>query len=127
MNKIYTFFVVLSCFYIYNFTCLASYQADGAVTGATGLITTQDILENTSASDNLHYSVKNIIDYFLSFLGIICVVMIVYAGLLLITDLGGEENVGKAKNILIWATVGIILILLSYSLAAWVFNVTSVL
>ena len=85
------------------------------------MITADDRFDDTS-SQNFRPAVKSIINYFLTFLGLICVAMMVYAGILLITDAGGEENVGKAKNIILWAVVGIILILLSWSLTSWIFN-----
>lgn len=61
-------------------------------------------------------SVIGIINYILTFLGLLAVGFIVYAGVLLVTDAGAEENVGKAKNIILYAVIGIVMILLSFAI-----------
>ena len=64
--------------------------------------------------------VLKIVNYFLTFLGLFATLAIVYGGVLMVADFGDEENVGKAKNIIIWAGAGIIIVLLSYSFVNWV-------
>jgi len=74
-----------------------------------------------SFSSSFRSAVIGIINYALTFLGLIAVAFIIYAGVLLITDSeGGPE---KAKNIILYASAGIILILLSYSIVNLVFGV----
>ncbi len=64
-------------------------------------------------------AVMGILNYFLTFLGLVCVAFIIYAGVLLVVDGGGEENAGKAKNIILYAGVGLVLVLLSWSIVNW--------
>ena len=61
-------------------------------------------------------NVKKVINYFLTFIWLIAVAFIIYAGVILVTDAGGGENVDKAKKIILYAGAGIIIILLSYSI-----------
>ncbi len=61
-------------------------------------------------------SVVSFINYFLTFLGLIAVVFVIYAGVLMVTSGGNEESTEKGKKILLWAGAGIIIILLSYSI-----------
>lgn len=57
-----------------------------------------------------------IINFFLGFLGLLAVIMVIYGGFLYVTSAGNEENVNKAKKILLYAVVGIIVIILSFVL-----------
>lgn len=60
-------------------------------------------------------AVTTFINYFLTFLGLIAVVMIVYAGVLLVTAQGQEEQINKGKKIILWAAIGILVIMLAYA------------
>lgn len=70
-------------------------------------------------------SIMRIVNYFLGFLGLIAVIMVIYAGFLMLVAGGEEEDVTKAKKILIWGAVGIIVVLLSYSIVQWVLDAAS--
>ena len=58
--------------------------------------------------------VASIIQYLLSFLGVIFVVLVIYAGFLWMTASGDEEQITKAKDIMKSAVIGIIIVLASY-------------
>lgn len=58
----------------------------------------------------------NIVNFFLYFLGFIAVVMIIYGGILYVTSAGNQENVDKAKKILLYAIIGVVVILLSFAI-----------
>lgn len=60
--------------------------------------------------------VLTIINFFLGFLGLLAVVMIIYGGFLYVSSAGNEENVNKAKKILLYAVVGIVVIIVSFAL-----------
>ena len=55
-----------------------------------------------------------IINYFLGFLGLLAVIMIIYGGVTYVTSAGNDESVGNAKKIIMYALIGIIVILLSF-------------
>lgn len=67
--------------------------------------------------DNLLDFVSDIIRVALGLLGILLLVMIIYGGLLYATAAGDEEKVTRARNTLIYAIVGIIVIS-----AAWILS-----
>lgn len=73
--------------------------------------------------------VVNIIKVFLTFVGIILIIMIILAGVKWMTAAGSSERVSQAKSQIINAIIGIIIILASYAitdfLAKCVFDVTS--
>ena len=58
--------------------------------------------------------VLNIISYFLGFLGLLATIMIIYGGITYVSSAGNDEAVGKAKKIILYAVIGIIVILLSF-------------
>lgn len=60
--------------------------------------------------------VLTIINFFLGFLGLLAVVMVIYGGFLYVSSAGNEENVNKAKKILLYAVVGIVVIIVSFAL-----------
>jgi len=55
-------------------------------------------------------------NFVLPFVSVISIAAIVYAGFLYITAMGNEDQVGKAKNILLFVVIGIILIFSAYSI-----------
>lgn len=81
--------------------------------GGTQILPEQ-ISQATGGATDFISLVRRIIDYFLGFLGIICVAMIIYGGFLFVTAGANEENAGKGKKILTYAGIGIVVILLSF-------------
>ncbi len=66
-----------------------------------------------------------IVNFFLTFLGLIAVVMLIYGGFLYISAAGNQEHIEKAKKIILYAVVGIIVILLSFAIVNTVLSAGS--
>lgn len=62
----------------------------------------------------------NVINIALGLLGIIAVVLIVYAGFRWMTSAGNEEAVSSAKKTLMAAVIGLVIILSAYTIANYV-------
>jgi hypothetical protein len=60
--------------------------------------------------------VLTVVNYFLGFLGLIAVIMVIYGGVTYVVSAGKDEAVGNAKKIIMYALVGLIIILLSFVL-----------
>ncbi len=73
-----------------------------------------------SDSNSLPVVVGKIINGFLGVLGVIVVGMIVYAGFLIVTAAGNEEQVGRGKKILVNSVIGVLLIFSSYAIASFI-------
>ena len=56
------------------------------------------------------------LNFFLGFLGLVAVIMIIYGGVLYVTAAGNQENIDKGKKIIMYAVVGIVIILLAFAL-----------
>lgn len=65
---------------------------------------------------NLTTLVVLITNYVLGFLGLIAITAIIYAGILYVANFGNDEMTGKAKNIITYVAVGILVIILSYAI-----------
>ena len=72
------------------------------------------VAEDTGGATSLKDLVLTVIDYFLGFLGLLAVVMVIYGGVTYVSSAGNDEAVGKAKKIIMYALVGIVVILLSF-------------
>jgi len=87
---------------------------------AASLIETGDnpdiISGATGGESSIKELIKTMLNFFLSFLGFVATCMVIYGGILYVTSAGNDENVGKAKKILLYAVVGIVIILLSFAL-----------
>lgn len=86
----------------------------------TGLIddtANPDVIRTaTGGQTTLRGLVLTVINYFLGFLGLLAVIMVIYGGVTYVTSAGNDEAVGKAKKIIMYALIGLIVILLSFVL-----------
>lgn len=76
----------------------------------------------TDATNDLPTLIGNGIAVLLSILGIIFVVLVVYAGFLYLTAAGDDSKVSKAKTLLAQSITGLIIIIASYAISAFVID-----
>jgi hypothetical protein len=69
-------------------------------------------------ADPIQFTLK-IVNYVLFFLGLLAVGAIVYGGILFITSGGDSEKTTKARNTLLYAVIGIIIIVLAFGIVKW--------
>lgn len=72
------------------------------------------VSDATGGATDLKALVLQIVDYFLLFLGLIAVIMVIYGGVTYVTSAGNDEAIGNAKKIIMYALIGIVVILLSF-------------
>lgn len=96
---------------------VSSFVADPTM--ATSLINSSDNIDAVSSATGGEGSLKDlvqtILNYALGFLGFVTVIMVIYGGVLYVTSAGNDDNVGKAKKILLYSAIGIVMILASYA------------
>lgn len=90
-----------------------------AVTGDDSIEFVDDL---TGGESDLKSLLNTILSYFLGFLFFVCVIMVIYGGILYVTSAGNDENVGKAKKILLYAAIGVVLIMVSFALVSTIFG-----
>lgn len=71
--------------------------------------------------------IGKIISATLGIVGSLALIMFIYGGFTWMLSAGNAEIVTKGKNILIWATIGLIIIFTSYALVKFVFKGIGVL
>lgn len=74
---------------------------------------------------NIGEIIAGIIEFILPVAAGVAVLAVMYAGVLYITSQGDPEKVGKAKKALLWAIVGVIIIVLSYAIVIMINNVVN--
>jgi hypothetical protein len=83
-------------------------------------------LTNPLGIDDPKLLVFRILRYSLGFLGILALVMIIYGGFLMLTSGGNADMIKKAKGTIIWASVGIAIVLGSWQILQFIFSTINV-
>ena len=74
---------------------------------------------NTTSADTL---IKNIVNTMLFLVGVLSVIMIIYGGIQYVISAGDSGKVGKAKNTILYAVIGLIVAILSYAIVNFVIS-----
>jgi cytochrome bd-type quinol oxidase subunit 2 len=74
----------------------------------------------TGGESSFRSLILNIVNFFLLFLGLIAVIMIIYGGITYVTAAGNQESIDKAKKVIMYAIVGIIIVMISFALVSTV-------
>jgi len=77
-----------------------------------------NMVGNITNTDTLVGVIMGLVNWIAWFVGLLAVLMGLYAGILFITAGGNAETVTKARNILLYAIVGIAVAILAFSLVA---------
>ena len=117
MKKIFSFLLVLA--FAFSLTGVVLAQAPGqgigiAPTSGINLGSTGTI----TGTDSLVGTIMGLVNWLAWFVGLAAVVMGLYAGILFITAGGDSAKVTTARNILLYAIVGIAVAILAFSLVA---------
>lgn len=72
--------------------------------------------ENQSPSDIVISGIRVVMQV----LGIISLILIIYAGLTMLLSAGNSEKIGKAKSILVWTVIGGLIILSSLGILEFI-------
>jgi len=77
------------------------------------------------AEGSIEIGASQIINVILSFLGVIFLVLMVYAGVLWMMAQGNEKNVEKAKGIITGSIIGLIIIAAAYAISYFILDLVS--
>ncbi|MBI1961525.1 MAG: hypothetical protein HYS45_02385 [Parcubacteria group bacterium] len=75
---------------------------------------------NVGQNQDLKGSIANVVNILLGFLGILAVIIILYAGFKWMTASGNEEQVGEARKMLLQAVIGLVIIMLAWVITNFV-------
>ncbi len=116
MNKYFKKVIILSCliiFLVVPFFANAALPSEKLKVVGEGSYTTAD--EKTLAK-----IIGTVIQAFLGVLGVVFLALMVYAGYLWMTARGEEEKVTKAKDTIMRAVIGLIIVIGSYAITYFV-------
>lgn len=99
---------------------MASAQLTPESTGLAGAAAGTGLSTSCVGTECLVTIVGNVISLVLGFLGIILLVMLLYAGFLWMTSGGDSKGVEKAKNMISNAVAGVIIVAVSYAITSFV-------
>ena len=85
---------------------------DGGVSSAFG--------ESKSSPTDIRYQIVKIINVTLGLLGIITIILMIYAGFRWMTSAGNEDAISSAKNILKNAIIGLVIITFAWSITTFI-------
>ena len=89
----------------------------------TELLNTSELTPALGLSTtDIRTTIARIVRSAMAFLGIVTVLLMLYAGFLWMTAGGNDEQVGTAKKIMVAAVIGLAIILSAYGLANFVIN-----
>jgi hypothetical protein len=81
--------------------------------------------EGDDATDRVNDIIKLIINIFSLIVGVISVIMIIIGGLKYITSGGNDSNVAGAKNTILYAVIGLVIVALAQVIVRFVLNKVS--
>jgi hypothetical protein len=79
-------------------------------------------LVNPIDEDNPNVVIGKIIAAILGIVGSLALLMFVYGGLTWMTAAGNKDRVTKGKDVLVWATLGLVVIFSSYALINFILS-----
>ncbi len=100
----------------------APYCNNGECTKENGVDITWRVVHWLITDKPLSVYAQSIVVYLLGFVTLVAVIYIIYAGFQVLIGGGDEEKMKKAKNIILYVIVGIVLMWFSYSIVLWILN-----
>ena len=128
-NKIKKYILILAvfilCFSVFGQIVMAenygNYGLDTTIKTktTTGGASPEDALTSKTPSE----IIGKIIGAGLAFIGILFFILMIYGGFLWMTARGNEQQVEKAKNLIISAVIGLVIVLSAYAITSYIGNV----
>ena len=76
--------------------------------------------QNTDYSFFLQSKIGQIVGVALSFVGVLFLILMIYAGVTWMTAQGNDQQVSKAKSLLINATIGLVIVFAAYAITSFI-------
>ena len=76
----------------------------------------------STGSGDIYSTAVGIFNYALMFVGLVALAFLVWGGVLFVTSGGDEAKVTKARNTILYAVVGIVVVLLAIGIINWLKN-----
>ena len=117
MKKFIIIFALLSIFFIAPMTLAQTSPQPTSDPETSGTVSLDNPLGSGTTPQGL---IGRVINAVLGIVGSLALAMFIYGGLVWMMAAGNNEKVQKGKDILIWATIGLVIIFASYALVNFV-------
>ena len=105
---------------------IPAFAQQAPATGGSGFISDSDniplVSQATGGAGDARSLILKVLNNVLTYLGVICVIMVIYGGFMYVTSAGEEDKAKKGRTIIMYAGIGIIIILVSFALVRTVFT-----
>jgi len=116
------FFLSFVVFTNYTSAQLLSPDVDSSLVNQTEAMAIGSGFDESTSADSVPNTIALVIKAFLSLLGIILIILIIWAGYNWMTAGGNEEKISKATNTITRAMIGLTIALSAYAITYFVFN-----
>lgn len=92
------------------------------VLAAPALAQTADPIDPATnfTKNDLVDTLQSLANWLLAVIGVIAVIMLLYGAFLFLTAAGDEERHGKAKNVVVYGLIGVLIAILSFAIVSFV-------
>ncbi len=97
-------------------TLCASHKLLDSCKGASSQTAASQTLPNPLNIVDLNQMIAKLINFVLSFVGSVSLLMFLYGGITWMTSAGSQDKVKKGRDIIIWAVIGLAVVFSSYVL-----------
>ncbi|OGL64425.1 hypothetical protein A3B21_05040 [Candidatus Uhrbacteria bacterium RIFCSPLOWO2_01_FULL_47_24] len=121
--KYFLFYILHSAFFISPASAVAPATPTAAEEVKAGLLKTAEKAGLTRAGATARQPAEvagELVGYLLSFVGVIFFALAIYGGIIWMTARGNEEKVKKAQELIKDATIGLIVVFLSYTITNFI-------
>jgi len=105
-------------------SALAAYAVGGLVQIASAqpsnVLNPLDRPASSANNTDLRTGVISILNYFLGFLGLVAVIVIIVAGVKLVTSQGNDSAVKSAQKTILYAALGLLLVFFAYAIVNFI-------
>jgi len=98
---------------------LVGYATPVLAQGSRSILSDKDRTIVNDQTD-LRTGVVTIINYILTFLGLIAVGYIIYAGINMVTSAGNAEKIKAGQKTITYAVIGLLIVFMSFAIVNWI-------
>lgn len=118
VNKLVVLFLSL---FVLSVAAMPVLAIDAGLSGTMGKISDENKAAlGYNGNVSIEQRVGTLVGTILSYVGVIFFILIVYGGLMWMTAQGNDQKVAKAKELIINATIGLIIVLSAYAITSFV-------
>lgn len=124
MKKIFRYLIpaLFSLILMGNFALAEGNYGLDTTAGQIDAFKEQAAAQTTSGRDFLQTKVGSIVSLVLSFIGVLFFILIIYAGLMWMLAQGNQQKVEQAKDLIINAVIGLVIIFSAYAITSFIGN-----